>query len=90
MRSLECSIDWPRKLHLVDSGLAAHMLRLSPAKLAQLDPTSLTEFGNLLETFVAGELAKQASWRVSGSVPPTQIWDTKSRSNSSPRVATSA
>ena len=38
------------------------MLRLSPAKLAQLDPASVTAFGHLLETFVVGELMKQASW----------------------------
>ena len=50
------------KLHIVDSGLAAHMLRLTPAKLARLDAASLTEFGHLLETFVVGELLKQASW----------------------------
>lgn len=50
------------KVHLVDSGLAARLLRLTPAKLAGLDPAALTEFGNLLETFVIGELRKQASW----------------------------
>ena len=38
------------------------LLRLTPAKLATLDPAALTEFGNLLETFVVGELRKQASW----------------------------
>ena len=37
-------------------------MRLTPAKLAQLDPASSTEFGHLLETFVVGELLKQASW----------------------------
>ena len=50
------------KIHVVDSGLAARLLRLSPAKLARLDPTALTEFGKLLETFVVGELRKQVSW----------------------------
>lgn len=50
------------KLHVVDSGLAARLLRISPAKMASLDPTTLTEFGNLLETFVVGELRKQVSW----------------------------
>ena len=50
------------KVHVVDSGLAARLLRLTPAKLALLDPSSLTEFGGLLETFVVGELRKQASW----------------------------
>ena len=38
------------------------MLRLTPAKLAALDPTSMTEPGHLLETFVVGELRKQTSW----------------------------
>lgn len=50
------------KVHVVDSGLAARLMRVTAAKLASLDPTALTEFGNLLETFVAGELRKQASW----------------------------
>lgn len=50
------------KLHVVDSGLAARLMRVSPAKLATLDTTALTEFGNLLETFVVGELRKQVSW----------------------------
>lgn len=47
---------------MVDSGLAARLLRLTPDKLAGLDPTSLTEFGHLLETFVIGEVRKQISW----------------------------
>lgn len=50
------------KVHLVDSGLAARLLRLTPIKLASLDPAALSDFGNLLETFVVGELRKQASW----------------------------
>ena len=50
------------KVHLLDSGLAARLLRLTPDKLARRDPTSLTELGHLLETFVVGELLKQASW----------------------------
>ncbi|WP_237700765.1 ATP-binding protein [Janibacter sp. HTCC2649] len=50
------------KVHVVDSGVAARLLKVSPDKLASLDPTALTEFGNLLETFVVGELRKQASW----------------------------
>ena len=37
-------------------------MRVNKEKLAALDPTSLTEFGNLLETFVVGELRKQISW----------------------------
>lgn len=50
------------KIHVVDSGLAAWLLRINESKLATLDPTTLTKFGNLLETFVVGELRKQASW----------------------------
>jgi len=50
------------KIHVVDSGLAARLMGVTPAKLATLDPTALTEFGNLAETFVVGELRKQISW----------------------------
>jgi predicted AAA+ superfamily ATPase len=50
------------KVHVVDSGLAARLLGVSEAKLATLDPTTQSEFGHLLETFVVGELRKQASW----------------------------
>ncbi|MBU4215951.1 MAG: DUF4143 domain-containing protein [Actinobacteria bacterium] len=50
------------KIHLVDLGVAARLLRLTPAKLSERTPSALTEFGHLLETFVVGELLKQASW----------------------------
>lgn len=50
------------KVHVVDSGLAARLLRLSPSKLAQRDASSLQQFGHLLETFVVGECRKQLSW----------------------------
>jgi uncharacterized protein len=50
------------KIHVVDSGLAARLMRVTAAKLATFDPTATTEFGNLLETFVVGELRKQISW----------------------------
>ncbi|MBK5248516.1 MAG: ATP-binding protein [Actinomycetales bacterium] len=50
------------KIHVLDSGVAARLLRLTPEKLARRDPTSLTELGHLLETFVVGELLKEASW----------------------------
>lgn len=50
------------KVHVIDSGVAARLLRLTPAKLATLDATAQTEFGNLLETFVVGELRKHVSW----------------------------
>ena len=50
------------KIHVLDSGVAARLLRLTPEKLARRDATSLTELGHLLETFVVGELLKEASW----------------------------
>jgi hypothetical protein len=50
------------KVHVLDSGVAAHLLRLSSEKLATLDPTASTELGHLVETFAVGELIKQASW----------------------------
>lgn len=62
------------KLHVVDSGLASRLLRLSPTKLARKDPTSLQQFGHLLETFVVSELLKQASWL--GSVAGAGHWRT--------------
>ncbi len=50
------------KIHVVDSGLAARLLRLSPSKLARREPTSLQEFGHVFETFVVSEVLKQVSW----------------------------
>lgn len=46
------------KLHLVDSGLAAHALAATPERIGR-DPTLL---GSLLESFVTMELVKQCSW----------------------------
>lgn len=50
------------KIHMVDSGLAARLLRLSEGKLAAASASALTEFGHLLETFVVGEICKQLDW----------------------------
>jgi hypothetical protein len=50
------------KLHVIDSGVASRLLRLTPEKLARRDATSLTQFGHLLETFVVGEVIKQTTW----------------------------
>jgi uncharacterized protein len=50
------------KVHVVDSGIATYLLRLTPEKLATRDPASLSQFGHLLETFVVGELIREASW----------------------------
>lgn len=61
-KTLKKRVTLAPKLHVIDSGVAARLMRVSPAKLASLDPTALTEFGGLLETFVVGELRKQVSW----------------------------
>ncbi len=50
------------KLHMIDAGLAAHLLRLTPEKLGRRDATAMQEFGHLLETFVTAEVMKQLSW----------------------------
>lgn len=61
-KTLRSRVSAKPKVHVVDSGLAARLLRLTPDRLTGIDPTSLTDFGHLLETFVVGELRKQASW----------------------------
>lgn len=61
-KTLRSRVSVKPKVHVVDSGLAARLLRLAPDRLTGVDPTSLTEFGHLLETFAVGELRKQASW----------------------------
>lgn len=50
------------KLHMVDSGVAARLAGMTPARLERFDPSALTEFGHLIETFVVGEVRKQVSW----------------------------
>lgn len=50
------------KVHVVDSGLGGHLLRLSRAKLDRRDPSALTEFGHLLESFVVNEVVRQTTW----------------------------
>ncbi|MFN0089725.1 MAG: ATP-binding protein [Acidimicrobiales bacterium] len=61
-RTLRSRAAHSPKLHVVDSGLAAYLLGITPEKLARRDPAALSEFGHLFETFVVGELLKQASW----------------------------
>lgn len=50
------------KVHLVDSGLAARLLRLTDAKLGERSAPALSEFGHLLETFAVGEICRQLGW----------------------------
>jgi predicted AAA+ superfamily ATPase len=46
------------KVHLVDSGLACHLVGADPKRLQEDRPL----LGRILETFVVGELRKQLSW----------------------------
>lgn len=48
------------KLHLVDTGLGGWLLSVTLDKVAARDPSTLTEFGHLVETFAVNELLKQA------------------------------
>jgi predicted AAA+ superfamily ATPase len=50
------------KVHILDSGVMAWLLSLTPEKIAQAAPSTLTEYGHLLETFAVGEILKQVSW----------------------------
>ncbi|MGH8998604.1 MAG: ATP-binding protein [Acidimicrobiia bacterium] len=61
-RNLTAKVVHRPKLHMVDSGLAAHLAGVDPAGLSR--PTS-TQAGPLLESFVAGEIARQLTWSAS-------------------------
>jgi hypothetical protein len=50
------------KVHLVDSGVTAWLLGLTPEKIDRNDPAVLTEYGHLVETFAVGEILRQVSW----------------------------
>jgi predicted AAA+ superfamily ATPase len=50
------------KIHVLDSAVAAALLRITPEKLVSLRATATTEFGHLVESFAVGELQKQATW----------------------------
>lgn len=50
------------KVHLVDAGVMAWLLGLTPEKIANNDAWVLTEYGHLVETFAVGEILKQVSW----------------------------
>jgi uncharacterized protein len=50
------------KVHVVDAGVMAWLLGLTPEKIAKNDPSVLTEYGHLVEAFAVGEILKQVSW----------------------------
>lgn len=61
-RTLRARAAASPKIHVLDSGLAARLMGVTPRRIARPDPAALAEFGHLLETFAVGELLKQASW----------------------------
>jgi hypothetical protein len=61
-RTLSSRVVHAPKVHMVDSGLAAYLLRITPQRLAARSPATLTEFGHVLETFAINEVLKQAGW----------------------------
>lgn len=61
-RNLTAKVVHRPKLHLIDSGLMAHLVGADPAGLSR--PTSV-QAGPLLESFVAGEIARQLTWSAS-------------------------
>lgn len=50
------------KVHVTDSGLAAHLLRLSAPALERRTPAAVSELGHLAESFAVGEVHKQLTF----------------------------
>ncbi|GAA4923805.1 hypothetical protein LX16_5325 [Stackebrandtia albiflava] len=61
-RTLGSRLSRSPKVHFVDSGLAAHLLGVTRRKLELRKPTTMSEFGHLVETFAVNEILKQAGW----------------------------
>ncbi|GAA3755029.1 ATP-binding protein [Salinactinospora qingdaonensis] len=61
-RTLSTRVGRSPKVHLVDSGLACHLMGITERKLARRRPATLTEFGHAVKTFVVDEILKQGGW----------------------------
>lgn len=59
--TLGARISKSPKIHVVDSGLLVNLLKLSTDKLDRKIPSAMSEFGHVLETFVVGEVGREAS-----------------------------
>jgi hypothetical protein len=64
-RTLGTRIAKTPKTHLIDSGIAAHLLGVNRDRLDPKKPSTLTEFGHVVETFAVNEIIKQAGWSAS-------------------------
>jgi uncharacterized protein len=60
--TLSSRVNSSPKVHVIDSGLAGYLLGVSRHRLEARAPTTLTEFGHILETFAVNEVLKQAGW----------------------------
>ena len=76
------------KVHLVDSGVMAWLLSLTPEKIALAAPAALTEYGHLLETFAVGEILKQAAGPMHLSRPGTSAPKQATKSTSCSNATT--
>lgn len=61
-RTLGTRVAKTPKTHLIDSGIAAHLLGVNRDRLGLRKPSTLTEFGHVVETFAVNEIIKQAGW----------------------------
>lgn len=61
-RTLGARVAKSPKVHFIDSGLAAHTLGVTRRKLELRKPSTLTEFGHVVETFAVNEILKQSAW----------------------------
>ena len=61
-RTLGSRVAVAPKAHMVDSGLAAHLLLLNESRLASRDPAIMTEFGHVVESFAVQEIVRQGGW----------------------------
>jgi predicted AAA+ superfamily ATPase len=59
--TLGARISKSPKIHVVDSGLLVNLLKLSADKLQRRIPSAMSEFGHVLETFMVGEIGREAS-----------------------------
>jgi predicted AAA+ superfamily ATPase len=50
------------KVHVLDSGVGARLMRLTPENINAQNASALTEYGHLLESFTVCEILKQGSW----------------------------
>ncbi|MDR1788666.1 MAG: ATP-binding protein [Treponema sp.] len=61
-RTLRSIVGAKPKIHILDSGIASRLLGVTTEKLNAKEPSTLTEFGHLLESFTVTEIFKDLSW----------------------------